>query len=79
VPGWKKALLVALSSYLALAFDLVPNFIPVGFVNSVARICREILAAGRAVDDPRLKSAAIANAKLAYRDDLTERRREPKA
>jgi hypothetical protein len=40
----------------------------VGFVNSVARICREILAAGRAVDDPRLKSAAVANARVAHRE-----------
>jgi uncharacterized membrane protein YkvA (DUF1232 family) len=29
VPRWRKALLFALAGYLALPFDLVPDFIPV--------------------------------------------------
>jgi uncharacterized membrane protein YkvA (DUF1232 family) len=50
VPRRKKALLVALAGYLALPFDLVPDFIPVaGQLDDaliVALVLRRLLRAG---------------------------------
>lgn len=50
VPRRKKALLVALTGYLALPFDLVPDFIPVAGqlddVVIVALVLRSLLRAG---------------------------------
>jgi uncharacterized membrane protein YkvA (DUF1232 family) len=50
VPRRKKALLVALAGYLALPFDLVPDFIPVaGQLDDalvVALVLRSLLRAG---------------------------------
>jgi uncharacterized membrane protein YkvA (DUF1232 family) len=50
VPRGKKALLIALTGYLALPFDLVPDFIPVGGqlddVVIVALVLRSLLRSG---------------------------------
>jgi uncharacterized membrane protein YkvA (DUF1232 family) len=50
VPRRKKALLVALTGYLALPFDLVPDFIPVAGqlddVVIVALVLRSLLRGG---------------------------------
>jgi uncharacterized membrane protein YkvA (DUF1232 family) len=47
VPRWKKVILVALIPYLALPFDLVPDFIPVaGYLDDaliVAFVLRRVL------------------------------------
>jgi uncharacterized membrane protein YkvA (DUF1232 family) len=50
VPRWKKALLLALAGYLALPFDLVPDFIPIaGQLDDflvVALVLRTLLRSG---------------------------------
>ena len=50
VPRWRKLLLVALVGYLAMPFDLVPDFIPVAGqlddVILVALVLRHFVAAG---------------------------------
>ena len=50
VPGWRKALLALLVGYLAMPFDLVPDFIPVaGQLDDaivVALVLRAVLRSG---------------------------------
>jgi uncharacterized membrane protein YkvA (DUF1232 family) len=47
ISGWRKAMLLALIAYLALPFDLVPDFIPVvGYLDdalAVALVLRTVL------------------------------------